>query len=145
MGAVIGSEDPATAVAFRACGASLGCVFQIRDDILGVWGDEETIGKPVGADIRRKKNSFPMVYAISQTKSADRRLLKEIYQKEHLDDGDVAEVLDVMERGHVKEHAERLAADRSGQALDALAGVDLAPDARREVEELLDFMLVRQH
>ena len=81
MGAQIGSPDAKVADAFRESGRALGFIFQVRDDILGIWGNEESTGKPVGADIRRKKNSFPAVYAMSQAKGADKRhLLRHLWK-----------------------------------------------------------------
>jgi geranylgeranyl diphosphate synthase type I len=121
----------------------LGYVFQIRDDYLGVWGDEDSTGKPVGADIRRKKNSFPVVYAMSNAGGRDREFLAETYKKDHLTDNDVATVLDIMERANVKDHAQRLAEHHCENALKALEGVELAQGIRRELEGLAQFLLVR--
>lgn len=145
IGALIGTQDVATVEAFRACGTSLGYVFQIRDDYLGVWGEEETTGKPVGADIRRKKNSFPVVYAMSCAGGKDRQLLADTYQKEHLGDDDVAAVLDVMERVNARGYAQHLASEHCTRAMETLTRVELAPEFRRHLEELAHFLLVRQH
>ena len=145
MGAMLGTDDPATVGAFRNFGNSLGYVFQIRDDVLGVWGDEDTTGKPVGADIRRKKSSIPVVYAMSQAKGEDRQLLVEAYRKERLNDDDVALVLDVMARVKAKDYAQSLTAEHGDRALKALDEVELAPVIRQQMEELVYFLRVRQH
>ncbi len=145
LGAVIGSRDRAAVDALESCGRSLGYVFQIRDDVLGVWGNEETTGKPVGADIRRKKNSFPVVYATSAAGEGDRRILKRAYARECLSDADVSSVLDVMERTGVRERAQSLASEHCDRALDALSGVEMDAAIRREAEDLVHFLLVREH
>ena len=145
LGAVIGTHDEATVDAFRACGKSLGYTFQIRDDVLGVWGDEEVTGKPVGADIRRKKNSFPVVYAMSAAGDDDRRTLVDIYRQERITDGDVEIALQIMDGIGVKDHAQSLAAEHCDRALEAVHTVELAPGTRRELEELAHFLLVREH
>ena len=145
MGAMIGTRDLATIDAFRRCGRSLGYAFQVRDDFLGVWGDEGTTGKPVGADIRRKKNSLPVVYAMSQADGQDRRVLLEAYGKDSLDDDDVSVVLDVMEHTGAKDYSETLARQHGDEALEALADVELSPGARAHIEELVHFLTVRQH
>ena len=145
LGAVIGTHDDATVEALESCGRSLGYVFQIRDDVLGVWGDEETTGKPVGADIRRKKNSFPVVYAMSAAEKDDRQTLEQAYSQEQVTDRDVSAVLDVMERTGVKEHAQVLASEHCDRALAALSSVEMEPVIRREAEELVHFLLVREH
>ena len=71
LGAVVGTDDSGTAAAFRKCGRALGFVFQIRDDLLGIWGEEELTGKPVGADIRRRKSSYPVVCALEAADEHD--------------------------------------------------------------------------
>ena len=145
IGAVIGTDDAVAAEAFRSCGSSLGYVFQIRDDVLGVWGDEKSTGKPVGADIRRKKNSFPVAYAMSHVQGRDKERLTDIYRIESLTDGDVATVLEILDRAEVREHAQRLAEHHRDKALKALGEVRLAPELRDELEGLAQFLLVRNH
>ena len=145
LGAVIGSRDEAKIDALGSYGRSLGVVFQIRDDVLGVWGEEETTGKPVGADIRRKKNSFPVVYAMSAAGARDRRTLERVYSREEPSDSDVLGVLEVMERTGVKEQARVLMSEHCDRALDSLSGLEIEPAILGEAEELVHFLLVRQH
>ena len=143
LGAVVGSDDPEVARAFRECGRSLGYVFQIRDDVLGIWGEEERTGKPVGADIRRKKNSYPVVYAKENAGQQDVKTLIEIYKKDNVDDADVETVLDVMDRADVKRHAQKNAASYAQAALDSISQVELSGESRQEIEDLTRFLLVR--
>ena len=108
MGAAVGTDDASTVAAFRECGRALGYVFQIRDDALGVWGEESVTGKPVGSDIRRKKNSYPVVYAMENANEPEAKLLSAIYAKDALDDADVASVMGVMERiGRARTRSQR--------------------------------------
>ncbi|MCH8309463.1 MAG: polyprenyl synthetase family protein [Chloroflexi bacterium] len=143
LGAVVGAHEQGVADAFKECGRAMGYVFQIIDDVLGVWGDEETTGKPVGADIRRKKNSFPVVYTMEMADHKDQQMLNEIYDKEVLDDTDVESVLEVMERLNVRDHAQNAAEMYAEAAMASLAPIELSPQARREVEDLTQFLLVR--
>ncbi len=145
IGALIGTRHKVTVEAFRECGRALGYAFQVRDDILGVWGVEEATGKPVGADIRRKKNSFPVVCAMSRTRGKDRQRLLQVYAMDELGDEQVATVLEIMERAGVPEYAQALASQYCDRALQALAGVDIPRDYRDQVEELARFLLVRHH
>ncbi len=145
LGAFIGTRDEAAINALKECGRALGYVFQIIDDVLGVWGDEDVTGKPVGADIRRKKNSFPVVHAMTQARGGDRQRLLEIYAKEELDDEDVDTALEVMERARTREFAEDLAAEHACAARQAIASVELAQGFRQQIDDLTEFLLVRQH
>ena len=145
MGAVLGTPDKRTVAAFREFGRSLGFVFQIRDDVLGVWGEPKKTGKPVGADIRRKKNSFPVVHAMNYAKGTDARRLQEVYRKEVLEDSDVSDILTVMERLGTQKQAQGLAEEHCEGALRSLESVELSPEARSDIESLAEFLLIRDH
>src|SRR5690606_32506573 len=60
-GATVAGADAETAAHLAAFGQSLGMGFQIRDDLLGVWGKPEQTGKPEADDIRRRKKSLPIL------------------------------------------------------------------------------------
>ena len=145
LGALIGSGDDGTVRAFRESGRSLGFVFQIRDDVLGIWGDEQTTGKPVGADIRQQKNTLPVVYAMSQAQGRDKALLSSIYRKRTLGDGDVASVMEVMGKVKAKEYAQSLASEHREKALEALSVIELDPHVLQDMEEVAQFLQLRQY
>ena len=139
LGAVVGTDDTRAIAALRECGRALGYVFQIRDDVLGVWGEEELTGKPVGSDIRRKKNSYPIVYAMESADREDRDRISSIYLKPELDDRDVDSVLEVMDkirvRGARPDRGRRLG--RQGHPLHRKPGtLSLAQRAHRRVHPL---------
>jgi len=143
IGAAIGARDAETVAAFRECGRALGYVFQIRDDVLGVWGEEELTGKPVGSDIRRKKNSYPVVYAMESAEGDDGETIAAIYDKPSVEDGDVERVLSIMDKIGVRERAGVEAGEWADLAMRALARVELPPDAKREMEDFTHFLMVR--
>jgi geranylgeranyl diphosphate synthase type I len=145
LGSLIGSRDPAIVRSFGECGRSLGMVFQIMDDVLGVWGDEESTGKPVGADIRRKKNTFPVVYAMSRARGKDKEALLDIYRMPSVGDEEVAVALEVMENVGARQYAQSLASEHCEQALDALSTVELGPLALEDFRNVANFLLVREY
>jgi geranylgeranyl diphosphate synthase type I len=63
MGALAGGATAAEVEALADYGQALGIAFQIQDDVLGLWGDPERTGKPVGADLQRGKKSLPVLLA----------------------------------------------------------------------------------
>ncbi len=64
FGGYLGNADPDTFSALQDFGTGLGLAFQIRDDILDVTGDENTLGKPVGSDAGNSKSTFVSHYGI---------------------------------------------------------------------------------
>ncbi len=65
IGAILASAPPATVRALRDFGRHLGVSFQAVDDLLGIWGDPASTGKPAGNDIRQRKKSMPLVAALA--------------------------------------------------------------------------------
>ncbi len=65
IGAILAGAPPATVRALRDFGRHLGVAFQAVDDLLGIWGDPATTGKPAGNDIRQRKKSMPIVAALA--------------------------------------------------------------------------------
>ncbi|MEU2549084.1 polyprenyl synthetase family protein [Streptomyces roseolus] len=65
LGAVLASAPDRTVNALERAGRHLGLAFQAVDDILGIWGDPRVTGKPVYADLRRGKKTYPMLAALA--------------------------------------------------------------------------------
>lgn len=144
VGAIIGSDNLSTIEAFKQCGKSLGMVFQIRDDYLGIWGDEKNTGKPVGADIRRKKNAFPFVYSISNANPIEKKKLLDIYSKPMMENEDVFCALEIMERLGAKEESEQLADRHLSEAISSLRNVELISEFRQSLTDIGSFLLIRE-
>ena len=144
IGAVLATEDEEIARAFATFGSYLGRAFQIRDDYLGVWGDESATGKSSDNDIRRRKKSFPAVFALERASGTAKDDLLRIYSQEELDDSDVDRVMAIMDELGAPEYAERLTQESARQATLALEDVTLPAWARGEVDQLVDFLANRQ-
>ncbi len=109
LGALAAGVDPARARAYAALGRAYGRAFQIRDDVLGTWGATEVTGKPSGADIARRKWSFPVVWALSEPPGADHRIVEEAYARGGtLDPQTVSTVVEALERLGARNAADRL-------------------------------------
>lgn len=145
LGAAIGAENSGTIAAFRDAGSSLGFAFQIRDDVLGVWGDQTTVGKPVGSDIRRKKNSLPMVYAMANATGHDKQILVNIYQEATVTEQDVDSILSVLDTVQAREYADKLVAIHCQHAIDALADFEMPLQFKQDFDELVSFIQLRQY
>ena len=143
LGALAGSEDDALAMRLARCGRLLGLAFQIRDDILGVWGASEVTGKPVAADIRRRKKSLPVVYTLAVAQDRAREDLLRLYAQDSLSDGDVARVLEIVESSGARDYCQRMAEERIAEALAELEGAAISSAALRDFQELTIFLLER--
>ncbi|NPA48443.1 MAG: polyprenyl synthetase family protein [Thermodesulfobacteria bacterium] len=75
-GAVLCGADPEEERALSDYGWKIGHAFQIVDDILDLEGDEETLGKPVGSDLEKKKATYPALYGLEGARKEARALLQ---------------------------------------------------------------------
>ncbi|MDP6824456.1 MAG: polyprenyl synthetase family protein [Dehalococcoidia bacterium] len=144
LGALVGAGGSGDVVdGLRAVGDDLGRIFQIRDDVLGIWGGP-ALGKPIGADITRKKNSLPVVHVLEHARDAEKRELQRIYAGDEIAASDVERVLEMMDGLGTQSWCQDQAAARWDRARARLASLKLSTDAAREFLELGEYLLVRE-
>ena len=144
LGALVGDRGSSEVVeGLRAVGDDIGRIFQIRDDVLGIWGGP-ALGKPIGADITRKKNSLPVVHVLEQARGAEQQELQRIYAKDEITAIDVERVLDVMDGLGTQRWCQAQAETRWNRARKRLSSLQLSSDATREFLELGEYLLVRE-
>ena len=76
IGALIGGAQPADALRLYEAGVQLGLAFQIQDDLLDVYGDEQTFGKPIGGDIIHAKKTLLLLHTLETLTGASLEKLK---------------------------------------------------------------------
>ncbi len=140
IGAMLATDDLQSIDSCLLFGKNLGLAFQITDDLLGIWGDPEVTGKPVGSDILRKKKSLPIVYALEKEDA-----LKEIYSQDKVTFKDVKRVLKILEDLTAREYAKGLAQGYYQLALEALERACLMGEAQEKLKWLVTFLAEREY
>ena len=147
-----GQWPEATARRFGDFGRALGLAFQVRDDVLGIWGDSGDTGKPTDGDIGRRKKTLPVIMALSDAPLPYQQRLQQLYGRAApLTAGDAAEVRQVLDRCGAQPRAQRWAEQQRAAALATLhdrpdppPGSDAA-DALAALVTLTDFVTHRTH
>jgi geranylgeranyl diphosphate synthase type I len=145
LGAYLGTGDQERVEALRRCGRLVGLAFQVRDDVLGIWGDADVLGKATGADLRKQKRSFPVVYGLQHAKGQAGARLREIASGPPPDDDQVQEELRILEETGAREYAQAFAEERGDQAMVWARRAHLRTESQEELERLVHFVLTRQH
>ena len=122
----------------RELGRAIGRAFQIQDDLLGVWGDGDALGKPIGSDIRQRKKSFPIALAYARAQGADRELLASVYAAESVAESEVAVVVDLMASLHVRDQVEKGVSRHSREALDLVQELPFSAEGKGELMSLIE-------
>lgn len=138
LGATLAGASPALVSAFNAFGIPLGEAFQLRDDLLGVFGDPERTGKPVGDDLREGKRTVLVTTAIAAAEPADRATLLRLLGDPGLDAEGVDRLCDILVRTGAVEEVEKMIGRLSAQAEEALAEAPVDdPTARQVLADLV--------
>lgn len=137
---VIGAElagSPSTAKALARFGAPLGEAFQLRDDLLGSFGDRASVGKPVDSDIREGKRNVLFAFAAERLEGDERtEFLSHWGGGDGLSGGDIIRLRTLLETSGARGRTESLLDRLAGQARAELAGLELDEASRRALEEL---------
>lgn len=141
MGAAIGGAAPELEAALGRYGDAVGVAFQLRDDVLGVFGDPESTGKGDLDDLREGKRTVLMLQTLQRADAAQAEQLNAVLGNRSLtaEDADRAREI-IVETGALAE-VERLIAARREAADAALHGID--PEARSALQDLAELAAFR--
>lgn len=139
-GAILATDDQGIVEAYRHFGYDLGMAFQMADDVKGTFGTSQETGKPEAGDVKKRKKTLPLVWALAHAARADADRLRELYGEptaatpgtsSPMITPEVEEVLAILEGCGAREHALAEARRYRDLALDGIAALPIA-DARRE-------------
>jgi geranylgeranyl diphosphate synthase type I len=136
LGTSLGGGSDELMAAFSAFGLPLGEAFQLRDDLLGVYGDPDVTGKPAGDDLREGKRTVLVAYAVEAADEAQAEQLQSRFGDPQLDDDGVTVLRDVIAATGAVRRVERLIVDHTDAALNALHGVTMDSDAHAALADL---------
>jgi geranylgeranyl diphosphate synthase type I len=112
LGALCASDDAALVRSYAELGRAYGLVFQVRDDLLGIWGSIDRTGKAVAGDLVRRKWTYPIVWALNQPASSAARVVADAYAPgDSLDALQVARVVEALDELGAREAATRAIAE----------------------------------
>ena len=144
MGAMSATGDNDKIAALNSYGEYLGLAFQIRDDLLDYTGDSKKTGKQMGIDIKDKKITLPLIYALRNSPESEQNRIRSILKssrKRAIKSGDV--IAFVTEKGGL-EYAAQVAEGLAAKAVASISSFADSP-ARTSLLMLVDFVMVRQY
>jgi geranylgeranyl diphosphate synthase type I len=128
-GAMLATDDESVIDAYRRFGWSLGIAFQLNDDLLGIWGDEQATGKEP-SDIAKHKKTLPVIYALEHADSDDRARLRAILAATDSRPGDLREARQIIERCGARDYTRSQARRHRDEAVESIEGAGVvAADA----------------
>ncbi|MBV1852498.1 polyprenyl synthetase family protein [Catellatospora tritici] len=136
FGAALAGAPAELSAAYSAFGLPLGEAFQLRDDVLGVFGDPAATGKPAGDDLREGKRTYLVAMAFEGAGPDDRAALAAGLGRPDLDEAGVARLRRIITDTGALAQTEAYIAQLSSAALAALDAAPVEPEAAAVLREL---------
>jgi len=144
LGAALAGADRSMLTAYEAYGMPLGEAFQLRDDVLGVFGDPAETGKPAGDDLRDGKPTVLVALAAKLGTPAQQQVMDRHLGDPALDRAGVQLLREVIVATGALAQVERMIAHCAAQAVAALEAADVDPYAGVVLRELADAATARR-
>ncbi|MGK5450928.1 polyprenyl synthetase family protein [Streptomyces radiopugnans] len=143
LGAALAGGDTRVLGACSAYGIPLGEAFQLRDDVLGLFGDPAVTGKSRLDDLREGKHTPLLAIALRRADPAQVRTLRRLVGDPGLDEDGAARVRGVLESTGALDTVERMIVERHRQAVDSLERSPFPPSARAALHRIAAAATVR--
>ena len=132
VGAALAGADQRLIESLSAYGLPVGEAFQLRDDLLGVFGDPALTGKPAGDDLREGKRTVLVAYAVDHASEVQLAEFDRLFGRTDLDDDEIQLLREILQDSRAVQACEDLITERTEDALDALDRAPLADDIARK-------------
>ncbi len=123
----------------------MGMAFQIRDDELGMFGDERDLGKPVGSDLREGKKTLLIRALLDSLPEGERGKIASYVGSSASGEAQIREIRELFDARGGRERIAAILAGMSREADDALDALDFGDEEhKRALKDLLDFVTNRK-
>jgi geranylgeranyl diphosphate synthase, type I len=139
IGAVLAGFSPEVLPDFIKFGYNLGLAFQINDDILGIWGNEDVTGKSNTKDLEEGKKTLPIIYELQKNKK-----FTESWKKGKISRTDAIQLAEQLKSDGVLNYAQQQAALLTYTALKSLDGLPISNPYKEELFYLTTSLLNRE-
>ena len=144
IGAILAGAVEADLEVMSNYGIPLGLAFQIQDDILGLFGTEEKIGKPVGSDIQEGKKTLLILHALSNCSEKEKGYIISALGNADVTMAEIDRIREIVRETGSLDYSKRLVAEKIEEAIHAIEGSNFRVEAKDFLVKIADFVGVRE-
>ena len=141
FGALLGTDRQNQVRLLSSFGQNLGMAYQVQNDLQGIWGEEEDGKAAPYTDIRSRKKTLAIVYALHTATGGDRKALLHIYGRQTVTAANVARVVRILDRIKARAFAERMRDDFYSKCLKDLDRALPQSPARRQLRDVAAYLM----
>lgn len=145
IGAIVGGATAGEAAHLYHFGENMGIAFQLQDDLLDIFSDQDKFGKKTGGDIAANKKTYLYLKALEMASGDTRDHLLKYYSDPSMDDSlKISTVKDIYTRLHIHELTREKMNEYHHLALDNLDRIRVSPDRKKPLRTMMDEMTARE-
>jgi geranylgeranyl diphosphate synthase type I len=144
IGAILGGMPEKRIKAIEAYGKPIGIAFQIRDDELGLFSDEKTLGKPIGGDVKEGKNTLLRIKALEFAKGEEKKFLNWAYGNGSISEKDIKKVRDLTVKTGALDYSQKLSQKLVQKGKKFVPQITDDPKLSDTLLKIADFMIERE-
>jgi len=143
-GAVVAGADKTDVENIYLFGENVGIAFQLMDDLLDIYGNQEVFGKKIGGDIVTNKKTYLLIKAMNEAKGKDLVELKKYFSSTNFNDEEkIKSVTEIYNKLGVKESTNKLINDYYDKALICLSKISINDDKKAVLKKYSDQLVTR--
>ena len=145
LGALVAGADDEFLKNISKFAIPLGIAFQIQDDIIGVFGDEQKIGKPVGSDIEEGKKTLLITKAIEEADDKQKETITNLLSNAKISLKEIEEIRNIIIKTGSLEYSQKIASELIKVSKKHLEEMKVLPQHKKFLNDLADFIVRREH
>jgi geranylgeranyl diphosphate synthase, type I len=144
LGVILGGGDIKAVENLTDYAIPIGIAFQIQDDILGIYGNEKKLGKPVGSDISEGKQTILLAKALELSTSSQKKMLENMIYKKNINEEELVSFRNIIKETGSLDYAKKLSTKLIFQGKKALEKINLNREAKKFLNGIADYMIERE-
>ncbi len=145
IGSVLAGIDEKTLLKLREYAVLVAEAFQIQDDILGIYGDEKVLGKPIGSDLREGKATLLVIKAIRTLNDEEKRVFLQVLGKENISLSEVKKVRKILREKGILEYVRKVSYNLAEEAKKIISKLSIRDEAKEYFVDLADYVIQREY
>ncbi len=121
----------------------VGLAFQVQDDIMGLYGDQKTVGKPIGSDIKENKKTLLIFRAIEKASVSDKKYLLNCLGNSEISNKDIEKVREIVKNTGAYKYSLDLAKKLVGLAIESINEANLDRITKSELINISKYIITR--